>query len=186
MNEPTSVQDFLELYEQKGDEHYGEHVTQREHALQCAALARRDGAIDELVVAALLHDVGHLIADVQGDVRFDLRRDDDGHEALGARVLSPIFGPLVAQPVALHVIAKRWRSTVDDGYFAQLSPTSRATLEAQGGPLTAQECSRFESHPGFEAALALRSWDDAGKIQGLEVGSLGDYEALLKSVADAH
>jgi gamma-butyrobetaine dioxygenase len=185
MREPTTVEELLELYEEKGGELYGEHVTQLEHGLQCAALARRDGATDELVAAALLHDVGHLVADRQSNADFALEREDDDHEALGARILAPIFGPLVAQPVSLHVMAKRWRCTIDPTYVEQLSPTSKATLRAQGGLLTVEECTRFEHHPGFEAALALRSWDDAGKTPSLDAGALRDYETTLTKLADA-
>ena len=72
MNTPNTVEDLFALYESKGDEHYGEFITQTEHALQCAALARRDGATDALVVAALFHDVGHLVADTQSNDRIDV------------------------------------------------------------------------------------------------------------------
>ena len=185
MKAPDSVEELFSLYERKGDKNYGEFITQTEHGLQCAALARRDGASDAMIAAALFHDVGHLVADVQGDVRFNLEIDDDDHEAVGARVLSPILGPAVAQPVALHVTAKRWRCTVDPAYYDTLSPTSRATLRAQGGLLSPDECTRFEAHPGFESALALRSWDDQGKVPGLHVGELRDYVGLVTALSDA-
>ena len=71
---PNTVEELFALYAEKGDEHYGESITQTEHALQCAALARRDGASDALIVAALFHDVGHLVADVKDDADFDDRR----------------------------------------------------------------------------------------------------------------
>ncbi len=185
MNTPTTVQDLFALYDAKGQEHYGEFVTQTEHALQCAALARASGASDALIAAALLHDVGHLVSDVQGTDRYRFDEDDDGHDALGARVLSPILGAAVAQPVALHVTAKRWRCTREPSYHEQLSPASRATLKAQGGLLSEEECRRFEAHPGFANALALRSWDDTAKVAGLLVGDLRDYEELVTGLADA-
>jgi gamma-butyrobetaine dioxygenase len=185
MKTPTTVENLFAVYELNGGEHYGEFITQTEHGLQCAALAKRDGATDALILAALFHDVGHLVADVQGNDRFDLEEEDDDHEAVGARVLAPILGPQVAQPVALHVTAKRWRCTIDPTYHAQLSPTSQATLKSQGGLLSPEECARFEAHPGFEAALALRSWDDRGKIPGLHVGELRDYEPMATALAAA-
>jgi phosphonate degradation associated HDIG domain protein len=183
MTTPSTVAELIELFHQKGDEHYGEDVTVLEHALQCAHFAQVDGASDELVAAALLHDVGHLVADVQGQARFDLARDDDDHEAVGARVLARIFGPAVAQPVALHVTAKRWRCTVEPAYHDELSPTSRATLRAQGGLLTAEECQRFAAHPGFADALALRTWDDLGKVPDLPTADFESYRPLLESLA---
>ena len=168
----------------RGDEHYGEFVTQREHALQCAALAQRDGARPALVVAALFHDVGHLVEPDLGDERDDYNVDDD-HEAIGARILAPIFGPDVAQPVALHVTAKRWRCTKDPDYFDTLSPTSRDSLHAQGGLLSEEECERFEDHPGFREAMWLRTWDDTAKVVGLETGTMRDFEAMVSALAAA-
>jgi predicted HD phosphohydrolase len=185
MKAPTTVEELFELYEARGHQHYGEFITQIEHALQCAALARSAGAGDELVIATLFHDVGHLVADVQGSERFKLDEDDDDHEALGARILSPLLGIAVAQPVALHVTAKRWRCTRDSLYHEILSPASQATLKAQGGLLNEDECVRFESHPGFLDALALRTWDDSGKTPGLDVGNLRDYEELVTRLAAA-
>ncbi len=183
MISPTTVDELFDLYETKGTAAYGESITQSDHALQCAALARRDGAKNELMVAALFHDVGHLVLDVQGNEEFDFEQDDDRHEALGARILAPLFGPSVAQPVALHVIAKRWLCTKEPQYHERLSAASRATLIAQGGLLSDEECERFEAHPGFNDAIALRTWDDAGKIEGLHVGALRDWESLVRSLA---
>ncbi|MEI7654488.1 MAG: HD domain-containing protein [Actinomycetota bacterium] len=182
MSYPTTVAELLELYLAEGHQAYGEEVTSLEHALQCAAVARGAGASDELIAAALLHDVGHLVADVQGNERYDLSQDDDIHEAIGARVLSPIFGAAVAQPVSLHVTAKRWRCTVEPGYLERLSATSRATLQAQGGLLNDAQCERFQNHPGFAAAVTLREWDDQGKIPDQEIPALASYTELLEKL----
>jgi gamma-butyrobetaine dioxygenase len=85
--------------------------------------------------------------------------------------------------VALHVLAKRWRCTREPDYHDRLSSASRATLIAQGGLLSDEDCQRFERHPGFDDALALRAWDDQGKIEGLDVGALRDWEPLVRSLA---
>jgi predicted HD phosphohydrolase len=185
MKDSYTVEDLLKLYEERGDGHYGQEIAQTEHALQCAALARRDGAPDEMIAAALLHDVGHLIANVQGEENFDLAGRDDGHEGLGGQVLLPIFGTNVARPVALHVMAKRWRCTTDPDYYEHLSPGSRATLEAQGGPLSPESRARFEAHQGFESALTLRSWDEDANVVGLDVGKMRDYKDLLTRLASS-
>ena len=149
----AGIEELFALFDARGDEHFGEDVSQVAHALQSAALARRDGATDELVAAALLHDVGHLVADAcSAGWRRDV--DVDAHDAVGARVLAPLFGARVAGPVALHVTAKRWRCAVDPGYLDALSATSRATLLTQGGPLDPDARTRFEAHPGFRDAVA--------------------------------
>jgi [1-hydroxy-2-(trimethylamino)ethyl]phosphonate dioxygenase len=182
---PSSVEELLELYDRMGTQHYGEDVTQDQHALQCATLARRDGASDELVAAALLHDVGHFVA---GPRRPGWRDDvdDDRHEALGAKVLTMVFGATVAAPVALHVTAKRWRCTVDPGYHDALSAASRASLLAQGGPLDPAALGRFEGHPAFGEAVALRGWDDEAKDPGGVPGAVRDYRPLLARLALRH
>ena len=176
--------DCFELYEQLGTGNDGESITQLEHALQSAALARDAEANDALMVAALFHDVGHLALDVQGEYEYELSSHDDDHEARGARILARLFGPRVAQPVALHVTAKRWRCTREPAYHDQLSRASRSTLIAQGGLLSEEECERFEQHPGFDDAVALRTWDDSGKVEGLHVGTLRDWEPLVRSLAE--
>jgi [1-hydroxy-2-(trimethylamino)ethyl]phosphonate dioxygenase len=182
---PDDVEGLFTLYETKGQQPYGEALTQTQHALQCAALARGTPASDAMIVAALFHDVGHLVVDVQNDAAFTLAELDDDHELVGARVLAPLFGPVVALPVSLHVTAKRWRCTKEPGYYDALSDASKLTLVAQGGPMSEEQCRRFETHPGFHAAVALRSWDDSGKVDGLEVGTLNDYEGLVTAQAAA-
>lgn len=162
---------------------YVDGVNQRDHALQCAALAERAGSDDALVAAALLHDVGHLLtADQRGDdgaVSGDLH-----HEAIGARYLRRFFGPDVTGPVALHVAAKRYLCAVDDDYFAILSPGSVHSLELQGGPMTATEARDFEARPGWQAATDLRRWDDDAKVAGLGCPPLDHYLPLLGSLLE--
>ena len=84
MTRPTDVEEIIALYEDRGREHYGEDVSQLDHALQCAALAQADGASDALVAAALLHDIGHLVVDVQADEAYRMGVDDDVHVCVGA------------------------------------------------------------------------------------------------------
>lgn len=181
----TSVADVLDLYERWGPENYDEGLSQLEHALQTAALAVADGASDELVAAALLHDIGHLLdlaaaegAWVPGDIDLD-------HESVGARHLATLFPPSVTGPVALHVRAKRYRAAVDPAYAAALSDGSTRSLELQGGPMSSDEVTSFESNPAFASAVALRGWDDGGKIDGLPVPPLASYRELLERVATA-
>jgi [1-hydroxy-2-(trimethylamino)ethyl]phosphonate dioxygenase len=71
-----------------------------EHALQAAELAEREGAPDHLVVAALLHDVGHLLEGQNEDLA---NRGLDGrHEEAGCSWLVKHFGPTLTEPIRLH------------------------------------------------------------------------------------
>lgn len=164
---------------------YDEAVTELDHALQCAALARSHDAPPALVAAALLHDVGHLVLDDNVSLDEQLTADA-GHDRAGADHLARWFGPDVTEPVALHVEAKRYLCAVDAGYHGRLSPASVRSLTLQGGPMSPAECADFEARPHHEAAVALRRWDDAAKTAGLDVDPFDTYTDLLVSLlADA-
>lgn len=178
-----SVDEVVALYDRWAGDPYDEVVSQLDHALQTAALAVRDGADDELVAAALLHDVGHLLELAARDGRGALPTEDLGHEAVGARYLGAVFGPGVTGPIALHVEAKRYRCAVEPEHLERLSAGSRRSLALQGGPAGPEEVERFERHPGHRDALALRGWDDAGKVEGLEVAPFEDHVLMLRRVA---
>src|SRR5262245_59824648 len=132
------VETVVELFRVAGRAAYfGEPVSQEEHALQCAHLAEHDGADNALVVAALLHDIGHLLHQ-QGEDIAD-RGTDAHHESIGQKWLMRRFGPAVAEPVRLHVAAKRFLCATDPRYQAQLSPASQLSLKLPGGPFTPPE-----------------------------------------------
>ena len=180
----ASVDEVVDLYRTYANDHYDEELTQLDHALQTAALARAEGADDALVVAALLHDVGHLLDLAQHGQR-STSTEDLGHEGRGARYLAALFPAAVTGPIALHVRAKRYRCAVDPEYHDGLSAGSRASLVLQGGPMTAEEADAFAASPASAAAVDLRRWDDGGKVDGLEVPSFDDYLPLLESLAGA-
>jgi predicted HD phosphohydrolase len=181
-----TVTDVVDLFDRFAADPYDEEVSQLDHAIQTAALARADGASDELVAAALLHDVGHLLelrdgGAADGDVAVDL-----GHEARGARWLARVFPPGVTGPIALHVAAKRYRCAVDPAYEAGLSDGSRRSLTRQGGPMDPGEVARFEANPAQGDAVRLRGWDDGGKrTDGLRVAPFDAYRPLLERLAGA-
>ncbi len=156
----TSLDEIVDLYAARGGLNYGEDVTQLEHALQCAALAEESGATPSLVIAALLHDVGHLLAYADDTGTFTT---DDRHEAAGAVALSRLFGNDVRAPIAMHVAAKRWLCFAEPVYFAGLSAASVHSLALQGGPFDAIQAATFEGRTGWQDAVALRRFDDMGK-----------------------
>jgi len=171
----TTVDDVLALYDRWGAETYDEAVGQLAHALQTAALAVAAGSDDALVAAALLHDAGHLL---------HLRGDAAGpHEDAGPAWLAGLFPPAVTGPIALHVAAKRYLCAVEPAYHGTLSAGSVASLRRQGGPMAPAEVAAFEDRPGCAGAVALRRWDDAGKVDGLAVPPLAAYEPLLRALA---
>ena len=163
----------------QGRDYIGEPVSQLEHALQCAALARAARAADAEVLAALFHDIGHLIAPPGAPEMDGLGIVD--HESIGAAWLSALgFGADVCALAAAHVEAKRYLAARKAGYYARLSEASRGTLRFQGGPMSAEQAAAFEADPLFAAKVRLRSWDEAAKEPNLAVPPLESYASLLR------
>ena len=182
MHEDTSapIAAVIGLFVQRGHLAYeGEGITQLEHGWQCARLARRAGAGPALQLAAWLHDLGHLLTDHAGTPT--MRGIDDGHEHLAARLLNETFGPAVAEPVALHVQAKRCLVQMQTSYLQRLSADSRRSLALQGGPMSAAEAAAFLGQSHAQDALRLRAWDDAAKDPMLRPGS---QERALEELRD--
>lgn len=173
--------EIFALFRQRGDgAYFGEPVTQTEHGLQAAHLAREAGASDALIAAALLHDIGHLMPS-QNEGLADAGKDGM-HEDEGEVYLAHWFSPEVTEPVRLHVAAKRYLCATDSAYHAALSPASQRSLELQGGPMSSAEVAEFEQNPHYAAALQLRRWDDQAKIENLPVPALETYRPLLDSL----
>lgn len=168
MNTPTlhpALAEIQHLFDTRGLLVYGEAVNQIEHALQCGSLALQEDAEPALVLAAWLHDIGHMQhRDAASAIAHG---DDDAHEALGAKFLLRWFGPEVAEPVRLHVQAKRYLCATEPGYLERLSTLSKRSLEIQGGPMTEPEARAFELGPFRADAVRLRLWDDIGKQPGM-------------------
>lgn len=158
-----TLEQIVQTFQGRGNEKYGaEAVTQLQHALQCGTLAVDQQADDELVVAALLHDIGHILGhrDLPEDCAGNL---DDRHETIGYTFLKRHFGARVADPVRLHVAAKRYLCTIDPDYAKQLSPTSYKSFLDQGGVMSEVEQRAFEAEPHYQEALQVRRWDDIAK-----------------------
>jgi len=178
----TVSDEVFAIFRGRGTSSYlGERVSMIEHALQAACFARHAKVSDSLVVAALLHDIGHLVEEVPDNI--EEWATDARHEAIGSHWLSRRLRAEVCEPVRLHVAAKRYLCATDETYLAQLSPASVVTLKLQGGPMSAQEVAEFKQERFFEEAVRVRRWDDQGKVAGLMTPGLGDYRALIDSLA---
>ena len=176
------VAELTDLFTRLGGLHYGEGVSQMEHAVQTAHHAKLDGAPPELVAAALLHDVGHMMQKV-GEHAADLGVDTR-HEHISAGYLARAFGPEVTDPIRLHVAAKRYRVAVDPAYHDRLSPASLQSLALQGGPMSPAEIEDFLADPTAQTALRLRGYDEAGKAPDAEVAGFDTYHDLLRDLID--
>ncbi len=171
---------IFDVFARFGDKLYGEAVTERMHAVQCAALAEADGCPPTLVAACLLHDIGHLLHDLGEDVAE--RGIDARHEDQGEAWLRPFFPPEITEPVRLHVESKRYLAVVDPEYRARLSPASERSLMLQGGPMHAQEIATFQRGAHFEDAVRLRRYDDSGKDPQASAIEPERFRPVLESV----
>lgn len=181
LNTGNIVEFIAEIFERRGAESYlGEPVTMSEHMLQGAWLAEQDGAPEELVAAALLHDIGHYTSEFGTYSPDDV--EDKHHDEAGGEVLAPFFPPVIVECVRLHVSAKRYLCATDPTYFAKLSPASVHTLSLQGGPMSAEEVAEFRRNPFHDEAVRVRIWDEGGKVADMKTRAFRDYVPLLERV----
>lgn len=172
-----TLDSIIDLYRTAGRARYGmEAISQEQHALQCGLLAQQDGASDELVAAALLHDLGHLLA---AELPETAAAKDDLHEYRALPFLRG-FGEAVLEPIRLHVSAKRFLCVVEPGYYESLSAASKHSLALQGGPFDADALARFEAQPHAMAAVALRRWDDQAKSPTRVTPGWTHFQAVLQ------
>lgn len=183
---PETIVAFLgDIFERRGGEEYlGEPVTMAEHMLQGACLAERQGEPEVIIVAALLHDIGHFTSEF-GTFSMDDTHDKH-HEEAGARVLERFFPSLVVDCVRQHVAAKRYICATDPTYFGELSAASIHSLKLQGGPMNAAEIAEFEANPNVREIVRVRRLDDAGKIAGMATPGFAHYAPMVQRVVDAH
>lgn len=172
---------LADLFDSEGGEEYlGESVTLAQHMLQTGAAARAAGSRRELVVAAVVHDVGHFAGAMSG--RALMSGHDNHHDEVAAAWLGTWFGEAVTEPVRLHVLAKRYLCTTDPAYYAQLSEASKYTMAVQGGRMSEAGAAEFAHHPWAEDAVALRRFDDGGKDPGLGPLSLQDFREDIEAL----
>ena len=177
MKPPQSLDDALRTYRERGHRHYGESVTELQHALQCATFARQANEAPVVVAAALLHDYGHLCHDL-GEQIAD-QGVDAHHEGVGANQLAGLFVDDIVDAARLHVAAKRYLCRKEPGYLDGLSAASRKSLQLQGGPMNDDEVLTFERHPHHELAVRVRRYDDMGKVAGMVTPDLEVFRPLL-------
>ena len=173
------VEEVFDLYKQHGDDDYiGEPVSQLEHMSQSADLAKQEGYDDEVVLASFFHDIGHLCA-AGAETESMNGFGNMNHEELGATyLLNKGFSPRVAKLVKSHVVAKRYLTFKYPEYYEKLSAASRATLQFQGGRMTAEEAAAFENDPDKDLIIRFRYWDDEAKLTNLPVDNIDQLKLM--------
>lgn len=171
------VDEVFGLFDKYGHDEYGESITQLEHAVQSAQLAAKEGYDDEVILAALFHDIGHLAANEQESKSFMGNYGAMSHDKIGGDYLRHLgFSERMAQLVENHVQAKRYLTFKEPDYYDKLSEASKQTLEYQGGRMSAEEAAAFEKDGLFNLSLRMRHWDEEAKEIGMPTPELTPYQ----------
>lgn len=183
---PETIVAFIgDIFDRRGGEEYlGEPVTMAEHMLQGAHFAEKANEPDVIIVAALLHDIGHFTSEF-GTFSMD-DTEDRYHEEAGADVLEAFFPSVVTDCVRYHVAAKRYLCAVRPDYFRRLSEASIHSLHLQGGPMSAEEVAAFEANPNLKEIIKVRHYDEAGKRADLKTRPFSYYAPMVQRVVDGH
>lgn len=181
-----NIVDFLaSIFERCGAEEYlGESVTMGEHMLQGATIAEQNGQSDEIIVGALLHDIGHFTSEFGTFTMAD--SEDRYHEEAGAAILDQFFPKVVTDCCRYHVAAKRYLCATKPSYFDRLSEASVHSLNLQGGPMDAREVAEFEKNPNLKEIIAVRYLDEAGKIAGMKTPDFSHFAPRVQRLVDTH
>lgn len=174
-----------DIFDRRGGEEYlGEPVTMAQHMLQGATIAEQNGMPEEIIVGALLHDIGHFTSEF-GTYHPD-DTEDRYHEDAGAEVLQQFFPSVITDCCRYHVAAKRYLCATKPEYFNRLSAASVHTLELQGGPMSAKEVAAFEANPNLKEIIQVRYLDEAGKRADMETPDFAHFAPMVQRMVDKH
>ena len=181
---PETIVAFIGgIFERCGDEEYlGEPVTMEQHMLQGATIAEREGMAEDIIVGALLHDIGHFTSEFG---TFSMEDTEDRfHEEAGARVLARFFPSVIVDCVRYHVAAKRYLCATRPEYLDRLSDASQHSLRLQGGPMSAAEVAEFEQNPNLDKIVHVRFLDEAGKDPDMETPDFWHFAPMVQRIVD--
>ena len=178
MTRDAIIEQILDAFASCGHLDYGEHINMQEHMLQTACFAEQNGEDDRVVVAALLHDYGHLVCNMPNNL-FS-KGGNNFHEEIGAEALKQWFDKDIVAAVRLHVDAKRYLCATNPDYVKKLSDASTTTLAIQGGPMSEREAAEFRKKNGHEMAIRVRVYDDMGKLPEMKRPGLDYYVPKIR------
>lgn len=185
LSRDTIVAFLGDIFERCGDAEYlGEPVTMAQHMLQGATLAEQNGLDEDIIVGALLHDIGHFTSEFGTFSMEDT--EDRHHEEAGAEVLARFFPSVITDCVRHHVAAKRYLCATKPDYFNRLSEASIHSLNLQGGPMSAEEVADFEKNANLKKIIQVRYLDEAGKQPDMETPDFWHFAPMVQRIVDQH
>ena len=183
---PLTIVAFIgSIFDRRGGEEYlGEPVNMGQHMLQGATIAEQTGQPEEIIVGALLHDIGHFTSEF-GTFSMD-DTEDRHHEDAGGEVLERFFPSVITDCVRYHVAAKRYLCATRPDYLRHLSEASIHSLNLQGGPMDPEEIANFEENPNLEQIIAVRYLDDAGKRPDLKTPDYWHFAPMVQRMVERY
>ena len=173
------------IFDRRGGEEYlGEPVNMGQHMLQGATIAEQNDQSGEIIIGALLHDIGHFTSEF-GTFKMD-DTEDRHHEDAGAEVLERFFPSVITDCVRYHVAAKRYLCATRPEYFRRLSEASVHSLALQCGPMSEKEIAVFEKNPNISEIIAVRYLDDAGKRPDMVTPDYWHFAPMVQRMVDRH
>ncbi len=166
---------LFDFIKEEGKTAYDESVSQLQHALQTASLARTEDGRRHIVIASLLHDIGHLFIE-ENDAK---KIKDLNHEIIASNFLKDFFSEKITESIRLHVVAKRYLCSIENSYYERLAKSSKKSFVVQGGALEKKEIIELENNIYFKDAIQLRKWDDRAKVSLKEVEELDTYKEMI-------
>lgn len=179
----SAVEEIISLYNDYGNSDYiGESITQTDHALQSGYHAIRSSQDDTVIIASLLHDIGHLVG---LKYNYEMMNNCLGiykHESIGGNYLRQLhMNNTVCDLVEQHVNAKRYLCYKNLYYYNKLSDASRRTLMYQGGIMSIYEATEFENNQYKDTILLMRTFDEAAKEVDMTVPDIISYIPMIKN-----
>ncbi|KAJ2250986.1 hypothetical protein GGI13_003948 [Coemansia sp. RSA 455] len=208
MTPEKRVSKLFELLEISGKkEHVSGNMTQLDHALRVANLAKVEGADEDTILAALMLDTRGITVTIPsypnmavGD-RVELywngyagntsdAVDDDEVDVIFVRKLG--FSNKTSELVESNVLAKRYLGSMPPEGLGSIIPKNigitqpkdlvagvRVTIPMWGGPLSPTEMREFEKDPLFKKKVQLAVWDvAAAKTTGDKPPALDTYRDM--------
>lgn len=172
MSHKLTTETIIHIFRTHGHIDYGEGCSVLSHSMQAGYIAKEKGYDKELILAAFLHDIGHLspLEEAEAKVGRMGKFGIEAHEKLGEAFLEEQgFSERIITTVKNHVASKRYLCYAEADYYAQLSNASKETLNYQGGPMQEAEAKAFESAPFFEDSIRIRRIDEEAKAQDFEI-----------------
>jgi 2-amino-1-hydroxyethylphosphonate dioxygenase (glycine-forming) len=156
--------EIIELYQNHGEsEQAGSGVSHFEYLMQLAQTAEILGYEEDIVLAALLQDIGQVAVAANGSGG----SEEDYAEAGADYLRDKGFSKKLARLVESTVESKRYLAFKDESYYNELPESAKTLLEKQGGRMYAEEAEAFEKYPLFDTIIKVTKLDQEAKKQQL-------------------